>query len=152
MISPEEARKKLYRYCAYQERCHQEVEAKLAEWRIHPEEADAIIHHLITEGFLNEERFSRAFAGGKFRLKGWGRLRIVRELEQRGLSKNCIQAGLNEIDEHVYVNYLRRLLAKRAAHEHSENVYSLRNRIARFAIQRGFEPEMVWSELKRLIP
>jgi regulatory protein len=152
MTSAQEAQKKLYRYCAYQERCHQEVEAKLNEWGIYGDEADQVINHLIKEGFLNEERFAKAFAGGKFRLKGWGRLKIVRELEQRNLSRHCIRAGLAEIDDNIYIETLRKVLLKKMREESPGNVYSLRDKVARFAIQRGFEPALVWEQLREIIP
>ncbi|MFO0505660.1 MAG: regulatory protein RecX, partial [Chryseotalea sp.] len=90
-----QAKQKIYRYCAYQERCHQEVKQKLAEFALDSDTIEEIIGHLIAEGFLNEERFARTFASGKFRLKQWGKVRITRELESRNVSAYCIKAGLS---------------------------------------------------------
>src|SRR6478736_2106800 len=81
---------RIYRYCAYQERSHQEVKNKLYEFGLTTDEVDELLSKMITEGFLNEERFAKAFAGGKFRIKKWGRLKIVRELESQGLTKRNI--------------------------------------------------------------
>lgn len=147
-----EARPKLYRYCAYQERCHQDVETKLRELRVPAMFHDELIHHLVSEGFLNEERFARAFAGGKFRLKRWGRLRIRQELEQRNLSSYCIKSGLSEINEADYLQTLRLLISQKSESLETDNIYILRDRVSRFVIQKGFEPELVWQELRLALP
>lgn len=151
-MTVQEAKIKLYRYCAYQERCHQEVEEKLRELGFRGDPADEVIHHLISEGFLNEERFAKNFASGKFRLKHWGRLKIVRELEQRNVSTHCIRAGLREIDEREYTIALGELLKRKADQTEAANVFTLRDKVSRFAIQKGFEPELVWTLLKQLVP
>src|SRR5689334_25253039 len=100
--SQTDALAKIYRYCAYQERSHQEVRNKLFELGLYQSEVDELLSRLITEGFLNEERFAKAFAGGKFRMKKWGRLKIINELELKGLTRNCIKSGLREIDDGDY--------------------------------------------------
>jgi regulatory protein len=151
-MTVQEAKTKLYRYCAYQERCHQEVDQKLRELGLRGDAADEVIHHLILEGFLSEERFAKNFVSGKFRLKHWGRLKIVRELEQRNVSTHCIRAGLREIDEGEYALTLGELLKRKADNTEAENVFTLRDKVSRFAIQKGFEPELVWMLLKQQIP
>jgi len=95
----EEAKRRLERYCAYQERSHRQVRDKLREMRMIPLAIDEVIVHLIKHDFLNEERFARSYARGKFRLKKWGRDRITRTLYAMGLSDYLIEAGLEEIDE-----------------------------------------------------
>jgi regulatory protein len=150
-ISPKEAKIKLYRYCVYQERCHQEVKEKLSELGLWGDEAEAIITHLIQEGFLNEERFAKAYASGKFRLKHWGKLKIVRALEQRGLSRHCILAGLKEITESDYRQTILQLLEKKTSITEAPNIYTLRDKVAKFVIHKGFEPELVWGLLKETV-
>ncbi len=113
ILNPAEARKKIYHYCAYQERSHQEVKSKLYDLGVRPNDVEEIITHLIVEGYLNEERFAKAFAGGKFRLKNWGRIKIVQRLEAKGLTPNCINAGLKEIDETAYMETLEELIRKK---------------------------------------
>src|SRR5260370_41440437 len=81
---------KIFRYCAYQERSHREVKNKLFEYGLRPGEVDEILSHLIIEGFLNEERYAKAFAGGKFRIMKWGKIKIQRELELAGVSPRNI--------------------------------------------------------------
>lgn len=147
--STSEALSKLYRYCAYQERSHQEVRNKLFELGLRQSEIDELIARLITEGFLNEERFAKAFAGGKFRLKKWGRLKIVNELEARGLTTNCIRAGLKEIEEEDYRKTLVDLLKKKSGQIVEQNQFIRRDKLSKYAIQKGFEPELVWNIIKR---
>jgi regulatory protein len=96
-LSPKEALVKIQSYCAYQERSHKEVKNKLFEYGLYASEVDELISNLIVDGFLNEERFAKAFAGGKFRIKKWGRLKIQQELEMLGLTKRNIARQLNQI-------------------------------------------------------
>jgi regulatory protein len=150
-ISPEEARKKILRYCAYQERAHQEVKDKLYSFGLYTSEVNELISYLITEGFLNEERYAKTFAGGKFRMKKWGRLKIIRELEAKGLTANCIKLGMREIDDTSYLQTLKKLVAKKAEEVTDENLFAKRNKVARYVIQKGYEPELVWQEVKEFI-
>lgn len=143
-----EAREKIYRYCAYQERCHQEVKRKLFEYGLSRKENDELLTELITEGYLNEERFAKAFAGGKFRMKKWGRIKITNELEFRGLTANCIRSGLKEIEEENYIKTLEEILQKKFAQTDAENSFIKKDKIASYAIQKGYEPDLVWKILK----
>jgi regulatory protein len=147
-LTPSVARQKIYRYCAYQERSHGEVRDKLYAYGLYRDDVEEILSHLITEGFLNEERFAKAFAGGKFRLMKWGRIKITHELEARGLTPNCIKAGLREIDEEHYLATLSELLSKKSEQSEEKNQFIKRDKLARFAIQKGFEPELVWRVIK----
>jgi regulatory protein len=150
--TPQEAIAAIQRYCAYQERSHQEVKRKLFDYGLHTDEVNELLARLITEGFLNEERFAKAFAGGKFRMKQWGRLKIEHELEHRGLTKNCIVRGINEIDASDYAKTLKGLIAKRVKQTPEINIFKKRNKVARFAISKGYEPELVWEVVKDLLP
>jgi len=143
-------KQKIYKYCAYQERTHSEVRNKLYEYGLGSDDVDQLITQLIGEGYLNEERFAKTFVGGKFRIKGWGRIKIVHELEAKGLTRNCIALGLKEIDERDYVETLQTLLKKKAAAVEADDDFARRDKIARYAIQRGFEPDMVWRWIKEL--
>jgi regulatory protein len=147
-VTPPEALAKLYRYCTYQERSHLEAKNKLFELGLTPNDVDELLTRLIMEGFLNEERFAKAFAGGKFRMKKWGRLRIVNELEARGLTKNCIKAGLKEIEEDDYHKTLQRLLEKKSNEIDEEDQFVKRDKLSKYAIQKGFEPDLVWRIIK----
>ena len=147
-LSASEARQKIYRYCAYQERSHAEVRDKLYSYGLFRDDVDEILSHLITEGYLNEERFAKAFAGGKFRMKKWGRIKIAHELEAKGLTPRCIKMGLQEIDDEAYRTALEELLLKKSALNREQDLFVKRDQLARYAIQKGFEPELVWTILK----
>lgn len=151
-LTPAAAKQKIYRYCAYQERSHQEVRDKLYEYGLYTRDVDELLSELITEGFLNEERFAKAFAGGKFRMQHWGRVKIVHELEAHGLTKNCIHLGLKEIDNEDYERVLHDVLARKLAQLDTTNPFVTRDKLARYAIQKGFEPDLVWPLVKDLVP
>ena len=123
---------------------------KLFEYGLGSNEVDMLLTQLISDGYLNEERFAKTFAGGKFRIKGWGRMRITNELEAKGLTKNCIQLGLREIDQTEYEKALEKVLKKKSEAVHEDDDYVRRDKIARYAIQRGFEPELVWRWIKEM--
>lgn len=150
-LTPAQAKEKIYSFCAYQERTHQEVKNKLYGYGLYSDDVDALLSHLIEEGFLNEERFAKTFVGGKFRVKGWGRIKIVNALEGKGITSNCIRIGLKEIDEKDYLNTLRTILEKKIATLEEDNPFVVRDKAGRHAISRGFEPELVWTEVKNLI-
>ncbi|NJM24498.1 MAG: RecX family transcriptional regulator [Bacteroidia bacterium] len=152
-FSVAESKQKIYRYCAYQERSHQEVRSKLYTYGLRTADVEEILTQLITEGYLNEERYAKAFAGGKFRMKQWGRNRIAHTLESKGISRNCIKSGLREIDESTYRATLKNVLQKQAERgDTSSNIFSFRDKLAQFAIRRGFEPDLVWEVLREMLP
>jgi regulatory protein len=147
-----EALSKIYKYCAYQERSHLEVKKRLYDYGLHSEEVDQVLSKLITDGFVNEERFAKAYAGGKFRVKKWGRLRIENELNLLGLSSRNITRGLKEIETGDYEKTLRQLLEKKALLVTEPDAFKKRDKLAKFAIGRGYEPDLVWRILKEIVP
>jgi regulatory protein len=151
-LNVQEAREKINRYCAYQDRCHSEVRNKLYEYGLLRDEIDEIISSLITENYLNEERFAKAFAGGKFRMKKWGKLKIVNALESKGITKNCIKSAMKEIDDIDYYHTLTRLIEQKAAHVAEDNLYVKRDKLSNYLISKGYEPELVWKSLKEFLP
>jgi regulatory protein len=150
--TPAEALPKIQKYCAYQERHHQEVRDKLYDYGLHQNDVEQIITELITSGFLNEERYAKAFVGGKFRMKHWGKNKIVNELKFRGISKRCIQTGLKEIDDSDYRKELQKQLRKKSESTTETNIFKKRDKVARFAIGKGYEPELVWNYVMDLLP
>lgn len=151
VLTPQQAKQKIERYCAYQERSHQEVRNKLYAFGLYRADVEEILSTLITDGFLNEERFSKAFTGGKFRMKKWGRIKIIHALEGKGVSANCIRISLKEIDEDDYLATLRALLKEKMRSLDAANIYVLRDRLSKFAILKGYEPDVVWREIHSLV-
>lgn len=146
-ITLPQALAKARHYCAYQERAHREVRDKLLALGLPGPDADAALAQLTAEGFLNEERFARAFAGGRFRLKHWGRLKIESELKARGLPAACIARALCEIDPADYRNKLVKLMQAKAR-DLKHLAPAVRHRkVASFAQQKGYEPDLVWHIL-----
>jgi len=145
------ALQKLRKYCAYQERCHQEVKTKILSWNFPYRVADQFLVQLIEEGFLNEERFAKAFAGGKFRQKGWGRLKIINALKQKGISPYLINSSMKEIRGDDYQVKLEQLLKKKMPTLKAENEWIMKQKLARFAISKGYENEMVWISINSMI-
>lgn len=147
----EEATKRLERYCAYQERCHKEVNQKLYEMRMIPAAVDQIIDHLLRHNFLNETRFAQTFARGKFRAKKWGRNRIVNELKLREISKFNIQIALKEIPDAEYYTTFEALVEKRLLQLVSEkNIQKRRKKLADYLFYRGWEPELVYEKVNEI--
>lgn len=143
----DEAKRRLERYCAYQERCHKEVQQKLYEMRMIPLAVDEIIDHLLRHNFLNETRFAQAFARGKFRTKKWGRNRIVNELKMRQISKFNIKIALKEIPDSEYIKTFEALAEKRMQQLSSEkNLQKKRKKLADYLFYRGWESELVYMK------
>lgn len=147
-ITKQEAFRKMMKFCAYQERCHQEVKRKLQQFYFKNNESEEIMAELIELGFLNEERFAKSFAGGKFRMKKWGRIKIEVTLKQKEISGYCIRKGLEEIDKHDYFNTLKDLLKKKEMTLKGLDDFERNGAIAEYLIGKGYESELVWEILK----
>ncbi|MEL6865034.1 MAG: regulatory protein RecX [Bacteroidota bacterium] len=149
-ISREKALAKLQKYCAYQDRCHQEVRSKLLDLGVYGDDLEWIMADLIEDNFLNEERFARSYARGKFRFKHWGRIRIRRELKQRQISDYCLRKAMEEIEEEDYRQTLDQLLRKKGRLLKEKEVFKRNAKLAAFAIRKGYESGLVWELIKAL--
>jgi regulatory protein len=146
-----EATKKLEGYCAYQDRCHKDVVSRLREMRMIPEAIDQIVTHLIQENYLNEERFAKSFARGKFKMKNWGRNRITIELKRRDLSKYNIQIALKEINDDHYLETLDTLARKRLTAIKETSIQKRKRKLADYLLYRGWESHMVYDKVNELV-
>jgi regulatory protein len=144
-LSQDQALAKIQRYCVFQDRCHAEVRSKLIEWGVYGDTLEEILSTLISDNFLNEERFARSFARGKFRIKQWGRIRIVSELKSRRISEYCIRKALTEINEAEYQDTLLLLLQKKSAELQTLPPAEQKQKLLRFAQQRGFETNRIFD-------
>lgn len=138
-----EIKEKMARYCAYQDRCHWEVEQKLKEFLLIPEAKDEVILTLMQHNFLNEERFAHSFARGKFNQKQWGRLKITQELKKRNIGMRLINEALKQIDNQDYLNTLIDLMEKKADRITYKNEYDKRTKLTRYLMQKGYEYELI---------
>jgi regulatory protein len=142
-LTVEQALQKLKHYCAYQERCHSEVKEKLYSLGIRKNEHDGIIASLIEEDYLNEERFAIAFAGGKFRMKQWGRAKIKYELKQKQVSDYSIKKALKQIKETEYLTVLKKLAVEKYASLKDEQHLISKKKTMDYLLQKGFEMELI---------
>ena len=143
-IGAEKALQKIKHFCSYQERSHQEVKEKLYSFGLYKADVELLLSQMIEENYLNEERFAIAFAGGRFRIKKWGRIKIGNELKQRRISEYCIKRGLASIDEKEYMNTLQKLFEKKQESLKAEKNSSIKKQKTwSFLMQRGFEPQLI---------
>lgn len=141
---------KARKYCAYQERSQQELRDKLYDLGLFRKDVEQVIVAMIEEGYLNEERFAIAYAGGKFRVKQWGKVKIRLALKQKRVSEYCIKKALAQISEKEYESTLQKVIATQSRKISEKNILKKNYKLAQYAIGRGFEPEMVWEQLKHI--
>lgn len=146
-MTHEVALEKMKAYCAYQERCQQEVRQKLAKLGVYYDAADLVIIDLITQNFLDEVRYAQAYASGKFNIKKWGRNKIKQNLKMKGISQKCIEIGLKEINEEDYFNTLDQLVLKLQDKYSHLDEFKRKGKIAQFLSQKGYEKELIWNIL-----
>tara|TARA_R110001583_G_scaffold43690_3_gene138896 strand:- start:2201 stop:2671 length:471 start_codon:yes stop_codon:yes gene_type:complete len=146
-----EATKLMENYCAYQERCHKEIEQKLYDINMIPEAKEKIILHLLQHNFLNEERFAKAFVRGKFSIKKWGKIKIINELKFKNISVYNIKSSLKEINNEDYLETLQKIAEKKLPLIKESNLFKKRNKLATFLISKGFESELVFKIVKTLV-
>ena len=149
-LTKEQALQKLRHYCAYQERSHSEVKEKLYQLGVWKKDHDEIIASLIEDNYLNEERFAIAFAGGKFRMKEWGRVKIKYELKQKQVSDYSIRKALKEIKEEDYLKVLHKVAEEKYASLKAEQYLVRKKKTMDYLMQKGFEPELITRVLNEI--
>lgn len=138
-------------YCKYQERCHSEVKDKLYEWGLYKKDVEQIIAQLITENFINEERFAIMYAGGKFRIKKWGKEKIKQSLKFKKVSDYCINKALKEIDSKDYRKAIADIINKKKKEIKEPDGWKKKYKIGQYLYSRGFERDLVSEMLEDLL-
>ncbi len=142
---------KIKQFCAYQERCHLVVKDKLYSFGLNKEEVEEIISVLITENYLNEERFAIHFAGGKFRMKSWGKNKIKQALKFKQVSDYCIKKALKQIHESDYKKTFTKLVTQKLKTLQGEkNIFIKKKKLQDFLLQKGFETDLVREALNNI--
>lgn len=149
-LSKEQALQKIRHYCGYQERSHKEVKEKLYGFKLRKEVVEELLSNLIEDSYLNEERFAVQFAGGKFRMKQWGRIKITHALKERGVSQYCINKALKEIGEDAYCEALQKLAERKWTSLSGESKIARGQKTRVFLLQKGYEPSYIEPALKNL--
>lgn len=146
-----EIKQKIEQFCVYQDRCHKEVEQKMRDYEIIPEAREMILLSLMKDNFLNEERFAKSFARGKFRIKNWGKQRIIRELKFREISAYNIKTALKEIDEQEYFATIYKITEKRISVISETNAYKKKRKLIDFLMRKGFENELIFKTVDAVL-
>jgi regulatory protein len=142
---------KIKRYCAYQERCLYDVRCKLKEWKVNEETTAWIIDTLISEGYINEERFARMFARGKFNIKSWGIRKIIAEMEKRNISGNCIKKAIQEIRQEDCLEKLDKLACKWLEKKTKGNRNEKKQKLFRYLVSKGYDTNDIWNCINKHI-
>ncbi len=142
---------KMRRWCAMQERCPVEVRIHCNSVGISAANTEKVINQLSEEGFIDEERFAKLYAGGKFRNKKWGRARIIGELQARQIPEDMIKIGLSEIDEEQYRKNIASMVEHKITITDSSNKLLFKHRLAKTAINKGYEPDLVHEIIDKLM-
>lgn len=145
VFTVDEIKRKLEQYCVYQDRCHKEVEQKMRDYNLIPAAKELILLSLMQDNFLNEERFSKSFARGKFRIKNWGKQRIIRELKFRDISTYNIKTALKEIDENEYLNTIYRITENRNDVISESNIFKRKKKLIDFLMRKGYENDLIFK-------
>ena len=151
IITVLQALEKAKHYCAAEEHCQFDVRRKLFAWRIEEEKAEWIIGELICEGYINEERFARAFARGKFNIKSWGKQKIVTELKKRNISDYCISQALLEVEDEHFIKRLHILAEKWLDKHKQESSTAKKQKLFRYLVSKGYPMNEIWDFIHRNI-
>ena len=143
----QEIQQKIAQYCVYQDRCHKEVEEKIKSYDLIPEAREMILLNLMKDNFLNEERFAKSFARGKFRIKHWGKNRIVNELKMKDISSYNIKTALKEIDDKEYINTIYKITENRNNVISESNPYKRKKKLIDFLLRKGFETDLIFKTI-----
>jgi len=149
-FSIEEIRKKMEYYCAYQDRCHEEVYQKLFSFSLSTQEKEELMVYLIENNFLNEERFAKSFVRGKFNYKNWGKIRIVSELKFRKISSTLITIALKEVKDEDYIKKFNELTYKHWKSLTESDSLKKRKKFCDYFIRRGWESDLLYEKVKEL--
>lgn len=149
-LTPDQVLDKMAKYCAYQERCVKDVKDKLKTFDIPQEEKTKILDYLLDNRFVNDERFAKSFVRGKINQSGWGMNKIRFHLMQKGIVKELIDEALGQTNEEVYRQRLIDILKTKAKTVKAASDFEKKRKLAAYAIQKGFEGNMVWEVLKDL--
>lgn len=146
-LTKEQALTKIKFYCGYQERCHAEVKEKLYTYGIRKAEVEEIVSVLIESNYLNEERFATQFAGGKFRMKHWGRKKIQYELQQKKIGSFIIKMALKEIKKKDYIETLQKLAQTKWKSLEGESSITRQAKTTAYLLQKGYEQNLISATL-----
>lgn len=149
-LTIKEAYPRIASFCAYQERTQNEVRTRLLDYGITGDEAEEVIVMLMQDNYLNESRFAKTYAGGKSRIKKWGKNKIKQALKQKGISDNCIKIAIQEIDPNEYLQNMIHLAEKKVAEVKETNPLKKKQKVLNYLLTKGYENDLVWEVINNL--
>jgi len=144
--------RKLGRYCAYRERAESEVWNKLRELEVSEDLSIKLIEFLKKDKFLDDKRFARFYAQGKFLNNKWGRIKIRQGMREKKLSYENIVFAIDKIDEDDYIATINKLIEKKAKNLKDKQLFVFRKKIVDFLRTKGYEAELAWNLVKEQFP
>ncbi len=141
---------RLKKYCVLQDKCKWDVSQKMQIWKLNKKTQQHILELLIKEKYIDEERYAKSFCRGKFKIKKWGRLKIINELKRKYISVEYINIGITEINKNEYLETLESLYQKKNKSIRIINTYIKNKKIATYLINKGYESNLVWNKIKKL--
>ena len=139
---------KAERFCAYRERCSYELKQKMKELGADESETEKVIASLQEDDFMNDERYARLFASGKFRIKRWGKNKIKAELRMKKVPDPLIKSALDSIDGSEYNKTILHLIQKKEREVKNLKPADKKQKIFRFLLSKGYESDLVLANLK----
>lgn len=149
---PHEALQKARNLCAKYEKSQSAIRAKLFDWNVSGQHIEGIIAQLIQENFINEQRFAIAYATGKFNQKKWGKNKIIVGLKQHKIHSNLIKTALSNINAEAYEKTIKLLIERKMQKVSGANTYIIKNKVAKYLYQKGFEYDIIWDNLNEVLP
>jgi len=150
-ISPHDALVKAQNLCAKQEKCKADIRKKLYDWKISSDDIENIINKLVTDKFIDEQRYTEYFVRDKFRFNKWGRIKITFALKQKQIPQDIINFAMQQIDENTYRESLKNELLKKHKSIKDAETYKIKEKLLRFAQSRGYELEISLNEIEQLL-
>jgi regulatory protein len=148
LLDKKQALAKAESFCVYQERSQKEVRYKLVEWGMRGDELEEIITELILSNFLNEERFAKTYASGKFNIKHWGRIKIKQGLKLKGVPDKILQKAIYSLDDDDYLQTIEKLAVKKAGSLNENDPFKRKNKLMSYLQANGFETDLILLVLK----
>ena len=146
-LTKEQLLARIMKYCAYQERCVQEVEKKLNDLGCEESLQEELIEYLKEEKFLDEERFVKFYTSGKFRYNQWGKIKIRLGLRAKGIEEELIEKYIGQINPEEYTSVVKKLIQKKKGSLSEEDPFKAKAKVLNYVLGKGFEYEDVKSYL-----
>jgi len=143
VITEQEAYLQLSALCAQAEHCRYEMLDKMRRWGLDETAAKRVATRLVSERYVDDERYARAFVHDKMRYQKWGRRKIEQGLWQKHIADDTRLRVLNEVDDEEYLNVLRPLLKQKRKGIKASSDYELNQKLLRFALSRGFTFDII---------